>query len=110
MNNHDTHFACNARLTVDGGDTKCCSCEPHSPCELNVGDSKTLEPDDIMTTTFEEDSAMAYEGIKKHNHTPWPEYAEALTLAGHKIKYVTETIQNLSESWNCPGCKEESKS
>lgn len=42
----DTHTACNARIKKEGGNARCCYCEPHEGCELrkealaNYGGSK----------------------------------------------------------------------
>jgi hypothetical protein len=33
---NETHSACDARLTVEGGKTQCCYCVPHEGCELTL--------------------------------------------------------------------------
>jgi len=37
MHNSETHTACNARIKKEGGQSKCCYCDPHEGCELLEG-------------------------------------------------------------------------
>jgi len=35
-----THYCCNARLELEGGNARCCECEPHEGCELREKDGE----------------------------------------------------------------------
>lgn len=97
MKDHETHNACNQRLTREGGSATCCYCDPHDDCLLRQSSDRVTDASKTITKRTLELITALLDCVCNQirpDDKKWIEYS------GAKVAEIYELIKTIDEKPN----------